>query len=192
MMFSDIVYILIHGVNKQTSSGVDSEKVDDSEVSLDPKSIASPQTQRKSEVDVEDKDNSDDEYEVDALKSKQELGTISDDLGVVEASNAIDEALDEVSDESDNISSDNLEAVIDVNVEAVDEKGKFYFVINLYFHQNLVRWIYHTVVVVINSSVMLLSSINLILVPCRTCNRFFGRQSTQRCFCRGCEPCNCF
>ncbi|KAG2709322.1 hypothetical protein I3760_05G233400 [Carya illinoinensis] len=111
-------------VNKQTRSEVDSEKNDDSEVSSDPKSIGSPETGRESEVGVKDKDKSDDEYEVDALKSKQELGTrISDDLGVVEASNAIDEALNEWSDESYNISSEKLEAVIDVNFEAVNEKG---------------------------------------------------------------------
>ncbi|KAG6655746.1 hypothetical protein I3843_05G212600 [Carya illinoinensis] len=111
-------------VNKQTRSEVDSEKNDDSEVSSDPKSIGSPETGRESEVDVKDKDKSDDEYEVDVLKSKQELGTrISDDLGVVEASNAIDEALNEGSDESFNISSEKLEAVIDVNFEAVNEKG---------------------------------------------------------------------
>ncbi|KAG6655745.1 hypothetical protein I3843_05G212600 [Carya illinoinensis] len=114
----------ISGVNKQTRSEVDSEKNDDSEVSSDPKSIGSPETGRESEVDVKDKDKSDDEYEVDVLKSKQELGTrISDDLGVVEASNAIDEALNEGSDESFNISSEKLEAVIDVNFEAVNEKG---------------------------------------------------------------------
>ncbi|KAG2709323.1 hypothetical protein I3760_05G233400 [Carya illinoinensis] len=114
----------ISGVNKQTRSEVDSEKNDDSEVSSDPKSIGSPETGRESEVGVKDKDKSDDEYEVDALKSKQELGTrISDDLGVVEASNAIDEALNEWSDESYNISSEKLEAVIDVNFEAVNEKG---------------------------------------------------------------------
>ncbi|KAF5450869.1 hypothetical protein F2P56_031187 [Juglans regia] len=114
-------------VDNQTRSEVDSEKNDDSEVSSDPKSIGSPETRRESKVDVKDKDKSDDEYEVDILKSKQELGTgISDDLGVLEASNAIDEALNEGSDESESyniISSEKLEAVIDVNVEAVNEKG---------------------------------------------------------------------
>ncbi|XP_041012947.1 uncharacterized protein LOC121256275 [Juglans microcarpa x Juglans regia] len=115
----------ISGVNKQTRSEVDSKKNDDSEASSDPKSIGSPETRRELEVDVKDKDKSDDEYEVDVLKSKQELGTGISDLGVVEASNAIDEALNEGSDESESydISSEKLEAVIDVNVEAVNEKG---------------------------------------------------------------------
>ncbi|KAG6715033.1 hypothetical protein I3843_05G212600 [Carya illinoinensis] len=146
----------ISGVNKQTRSEVDSEKNDDSEVSSDPKSIGSPETGRESEVDVKDKDKSDDEYEVDVLKSKQELGTrISDDLGVVEASNAIDEALNEGSDESFNISSEKLEAVIDVNFEAVNEKGKSYILLIIFVAIKISFFVFHRMVIVVNSSVML-------------------------------------
>lgn len=78
--------------------------------------------------------------------------------------NSIDEALDVGFDESNNISSENLEVVIDVNVDAVDNKGKFYSIINFYCCQNLIPCIYHTMIIVINSSMMLLSYINLILV----------------------------
>lgn len=75
MMVYDIVYILVQGVNKQTSSGVDLVKVDYSKIYLDPKLAGSPQTQRELKVGAKEKDNSDDEYEVVALQSKQELGT---------------------------------------------------------------------------------------------------------------------
>lgn len=61
--------------------------------------------------------------DVNVLKSEEALGSeISDNLGVVKVSEAVDEAHDEGSDESDVILSEKMEKAIDVDDETV-EKG---------------------------------------------------------------------
>lgn len=70
--------------------------------------------------------------DVNVLKSEEALGSeISDNLGVVKVSEAVDEAHDEESDESDVILSEKMEKAIDVDDETV-EKGEFYSVIYIY------------------------------------------------------------
>lgn len=106
-------------------SEVESEITDELEVLSDPKSDGSPEIETESEVDCKDKNKSVDESELDVLNSKQELATvISDNLGAVKASEAIDEAHDERSGESEVISNEKLEKAIDVDGESVDDKGK--------------------------------------------------------------------
>ncbi|KAB1205516.1 hypothetical protein CJ030_MR7G026009 [Morella rubra] len=103
---------------------VESEITDELEVLSDPKSDGSPEIETESEVDCKDKNKSVDESELDVLNSKQELATvISDNLGAVKASEAIDEAHDERSGELEVISNEKLEKAIDVDDESVDDRG---------------------------------------------------------------------
>jgi len=119
MMFSDIVHNFISEANTQTVSEVGPEETNDSEVLSDPKPVEPMEMERELKVDNKDMNRSDDESREDNLKSE-----IADNSGVVKVSETIVEAGDEGSDESDIISS-----------ETVDEKGKFYYVIVFYRHQ---------------------------------------------------------
>lgn len=130
MMFSDIVHNFISEANTQTVSEVGPEETNDSEVLSDPKPVESMEMERELKVDNKDMNKSDDEPKEDNLKSG-----IADNSGVVKVSETIEEAGDEGSDESDIISSEKLEMAIDVDHETVDEKGKFYYVIVFYCHQ---------------------------------------------------------
>ena len=106
-----------------------SEETNDSEVLSDPKPVESMEMERELKVDNKDMNKSDDESKEDNLKSE-----IADNSGGVKVSETIDEASDEGS-ESDIISSEKLEMAIDAGHETVDEKGKFYYVIVFYCHQ---------------------------------------------------------